>query len=74
MNGNVKVKINDKKAEKVINLVGFIESQMEMLADKLDGIDMLAEAEELEVMLETYSDFSERLIKELRGAIHENNR
>ena len=71
MNGNVKIKASAKQAKKVINIVGFIESQMEQLIDKLDEIDMTDDSEEVIAMLDKYSVFSERVTKQLTRFVNE---
>ena len=71
MHGNVKIKASAKQAKKVINIVGFIESQMEQLIDKLDEIDMTDDSEEVIAMLDKYSVFSERVTKQLTRFVNE---
>jgi hypothetical protein len=71
MNGNTKIKVAAKKVNKLLNILGFVESQMELLIEKFDEIDMHSEAEEIISMINTYSNFNERVSKELKGAIND---
>lgn len=66
MNGNVKQKIDLKKAEKLVNLLGFIESQMENLLMKLDEVELSNEVEEISSILNEYSNFQENLLQKLK--------
>ena len=66
MNGNVKQKIDLKKAEKLVNLLGFIESQMENLLMKLDEVELSNEVEEISSILNEYSNFQEILLQKLK--------
>ena len=69
MSGNVKIKATAKKANKMLNLLGFVEPQMELLIEKFDELDMHSEAEEIISILDVYSNFNERVSKELKGVI-----
>ena len=53
----------------MLNLLGFVESQMELLIEKFDELDMHSEAEEIISILDVYSNFNERVSKELKGVI-----
>ena len=69
MHGNVKIKATSKQVQKIINILGFVESQMELLIEKFDEIDLHSESEEIISMLDRYSSFNERVTKELKGAV-----
>lgn len=71
MHGNVKIRASSKQVKKIINVLGFVESQMELLIEKFDEIDMESESEEIISMLDKYSEFNERVTKELKGVVNE---
>lgn len=74
MNGNIKIKATTKQAKKIINILGFVESQMELLVEKLDEIDLNSESDEVINMLNQYSDFNERVTKELNIIIKDDDK
>ncbi len=51
--------------QKIINQAGFIETQMLALVPKLEEHELHGDADELEAILEKYSEFSKRMLKEL---------
>ena len=44
---------------------------MELLIEKFDEIDMESESEEIISMLDKYSEFNERVTKELKSVVNE---
>ena len=71
MQGNVKIRASSKQVKKILNVLGFVESQMELLIEKFDEIDMESESEEIISMLDKYSEFNERVTKELKSVVNE---
>ena len=66
MSGNIKIRATSKQAKKIINIMGFVESQMELLVEKLDDIDLSNESDQVIDLLNEYSDFNERVTKDLK--------
>ncbi len=56
------------KNQKIINQIGFIESQMNDLADKLEEIELFANVDHLGGLLNAYDDFTIREITKKQGA------
>ncbi len=52
-------------SKKIINQAGFIEAQLLALVAKLEEHELHGDADELETILEQYSEFSKRMLKEM---------
>ena len=72
MSGNIKIRATSKQAKKIINIMGFVESQMELLVEKLDDIDLSNESDQVIDILNEYSDFNERVTKDLKFVVKDN--
>ncbi len=57
--------------KKIINHAGFIKTQMQDLVTKLEEAELFSDAEELEAMLENYSEFLKRVLQGLDNEVNQ---